>query len=107
MARFFGCWLYGYGDSLASCLGTCIYLVIGDRVIEEVKFYTKGCLSTIVCGKIVAQLSLDKTVDEALGISPKQIIKTLKGLPKEHSHCSILAVSTLYRAIANYLIKPR
>jgi len=40
-----------------------------------------------------------------LGISPQQVITALNGLPKEHCHCSILAVSTLYKAIVDYLFK--
>ena len=81
------------------------YLVIEDRIIKEVKFYTMGCISTIVCGEVVSQLASGKTINEALGISSRQVIEILKGLPENSSHCSILAVSTLYRAIADYLLK--
>ena len=81
------------------------YLVIKDKTIEDVKFYTRGCVATMVCGSMAAQLALGKSVDEALGISPKKVIKALNGLPENHCHCSILAVSALYRAIANYLLK--
>jgi len=81
------------------------YLVIKDRIIEDVKFYTKGCIATIVCGSMTAQLVLGKSIDEALGISPRTVIDGLSGLPKEHCHCSILAVNTLYKAIVDYLFK--
>jgi len=96
--------------SAASIKGPCgdemeFYLVIKDRIIEEVKFYTEGCIATIVCGSMSAQLVLGKSIDEALGISPKDVIEALNGLPEEHCHCSILAVSTLYRAIVDYLFK--
>lgn len=87
------------GDEMEFCL------VINDRIIEDVKFYTNGCIATVVCGSMTAQLAFGKSVDEALGISPKEIINKLDGLPKDHCHCSILAVSTLYRAIAGYLLK--
>ncbi|MBU0486286.1 MAG: iron-sulfur cluster assembly scaffold protein [Proteobacteria bacterium] len=81
------------------------YLVIEDRIIKEVKFYTTGCISTIVCGEVVSRLASGKIINEALGISSRQVIEMLKGLPESNSHCSILAVSTLYRAIADYLLK--
>lgn len=81
------------------------YLTIRDGIIEDVKFYADGCIATKVCGCMTARFAMGKSVDEALGISPKQVVESLKGLPKEHCHCSILAVSTLYRAIANYLLK--
>lgn len=96
--------------SAASIKGACgdemeFYLVIKDKVIEEVKFYTKGCIATIVCGSMTAQLASGKPINKALGISPKKIIEALSGLPEDHCHCSILAVSALYRAIADYLLK--
>jgi nitrogen fixation NifU-like protein len=54
---------------------------------------------------MVAYLAYGKTVKDALAISAKEVIKKLKGLPENHLHCSILSVSTLYRAIADYLLK--
>ena len=81
------------------------YLTINNRVIEEIRFYTQGCVATIVCGSMTAELAQGKTIDDALGISPKDVIDSLHSLPKEHSHCSILAVSTLYRSIVDYLFK--
>ena len=96
--------------SAAGIKGLCgdemeFYLVIKNKIIEEVKFYTKGCIATVVCGSMTAQLALGKSIDEALGISPKEIINALNGLPQEYCHCSILAVSTLYKAIVDYLFK--
>jgi len=58
------------------------------------------------CGETTADLVEGKTLDEALAISPKQVKDKLPGLPLDHSHCSILAVTTLFRAIADYLLKP-
>lgn len=81
------------------------YLTIKDGVIEDVKFYTGGCIATKVCGSMAAHFAMGKTIDDALSISPKQVVDSLEGLPKDHCHCSILAVSTLYRAIADYLLK--
>ena len=82
-----------------------MYLIIEDRIIKEITFYTEGCIPTRVCGSMVARLARGKSVDAALGISARDVIKQLKDLPPGHAHCSILAVSTLYRAIADYLLK--
>ena len=107
-ARHFG----RMNDSTAAAFvkGPCgdemeFYLIIKDGVIEEVKFYTNGCISTLVCGEVTAELAQNSSIDNALGISPKRIKGILRGLPQAHSHCSILAVSTLHRAIADYLLK--
>jgi len=82
------------------------YLIVDDNIIRDVRFYTEGCIATRVCGCVTAQLAYEKNIEEALGISPRQVIGLLNGLPEDHCHCSILAVSALYRAIADYLLKP-
>ncbi|MFC1698746.1 iron-sulfur cluster assembly scaffold protein [Candidatus Omnitrophota bacterium] len=81
------------------------YLTIKDKFIEDATFYTKGCIATIVCGSMTAQLAAGKSVNQALGLSPRKVIEALNGLPEDNCHCSILAVSALYRAIADYLLK--
>ena len=42
---------------------------------------------------------------EALAISPREIIESQECLPEEGKHCAILAVTTLYRAIADFLLQ--
>jgi len=97
-------------DSAAAVKGPCgdemeFYLVIQGEKIKDVRFFTEGCQETIACGEITARLAKGRTLDNALEISAKQVRDILKQLPADHSHCTILAVSTLYRAIANYLLK--
>jgi nitrogen fixation NifU-like protein len=81
------------------------YLVIEEDKITQIKYYTEGCHATRACAAMAAQLADGKTIKEALSISAGEVIAKLKGLPKDHLHCSILSVSTLYRAIADYLLK--
>jgi nitrogen fixation NifU-like protein len=81
------------------------YLEIEKGRISEIKYYTDGCHATRACAAMAAKLADGKTVKEALLISAGEVITRLKGLPQDHLHCSILSVSTLYRAIADYLLK--
>ena len=81
------------------------YLVIDKDRITEIKYYTDGCHATRACVAMAAKLAEGKTIKEALSISAGEVIVRLKGLPEDHLHCSILSVSTLYRAIADYLLK--
>ncbi|MBN2057768.1 MAG: iron-sulfur cluster assembly scaffold protein [Candidatus Saganbacteria bacterium] len=81
------------------------YLVIEQGKITGVKYYTEGCAGTRACASMTASLARDKTIDEALRISAGEVIKRLPDLPEEHLHCSILAVTTLYRAIAEYVLR--
>jgi len=82
-----------------------VYLDIQNGVIKDIKFYTDGCTATHVCGEIMSGMVIDKEVYQAMGVSPKIVLDSLKGLPENHIHCAILAVSTLYKAIAEYLLK--
>ena len=81
------------------------YLIINNEVITEVKYYSEGCEHTRICAATAAKLALNRTVAEALLISAGEVIDMNKNLPREHLHCSILAVSALYKAIADYLLK--
>jgi len=98
-------------SSAASIRGLCgeemeFYLVIDGGVIADVKYYTEGCGHTRVCGQAVARRAKGRTLLDALAISPREIIDSQPGLPEDGRHCAILATSTLYRAIADYLLMP-
>jgi nitrogen fixation NifU-like protein len=81
------------------------FLVIEKNKITDVKYFTQGCVATKFCAAMTASLVRGKTIKEALSISAGAVIEKLKGLPEDHLHCSILAVSTLYRALADYLLR--
>ncbi len=89
------------------------YLYIRNNIIEEIKFYTEnGCSDTRTAGLAVAKFADKKDVMDALAINPKQVLDSLNYFSSEVSkisddgrHCAILAVSTLYKAIADYLLQ--
>ncbi len=87
------------GDSME------FYLVIENDKITGIKYYTDGCYPTRASAAMTAKLVEGKTIKDALLVSAGDVIRNLKGLPEDHLHCSILAVSTLYRAIADHLLK--
>ena len=81
------------------------YLYIKNEIIEDVRYYTNGCGNTKDCGYAVARRAKGKKVTDALSINPVEIINSGECQPDAGRHCAILAVSTLYRAIADYLLK--
>lgn len=97
-------------DSSSYLKGPCgdameFYLMIEKDKITQVKYYTEGCYATRACAAMAAKLTEGKTIKEALSLSAGEVIARLKGLPENHLHCSILSVSTLYRAIADFLLR--
>jgi nitrogen fixation NifU-like protein len=98
-------------DGSAFIKGQCgdtmeMYLVIKDNVITEAVFYTDGCSSSMACGSTVARLAQGKNLKEVLRISPTDILDAWGDLPQGDVHCAILSVMTLYKAVADYLLKP-
>ncbi|MBT3294634.1 MAG: iron-sulfur cluster assembly scaffold protein [Verrucomicrobia bacterium] len=97
--------------SAASICGPCgdemeFYLTIVDDVIRDVRYFTSGCGNTRACGAAVARRAKGRRVTDALSISAGELIRSGDCEPHEGRHCAILAVSTLYRAIADYLLHP-
>jgi nitrogen fixation NifU-like protein len=94
-------WVKGpCGDSME------FYLVIRADSIEDVRFYSEGCGNTLTAGRAVARRARGRRVTDALSISAGEIIRAGECDPDEGRHCAILAVTTLYRAIADYLLQP-
>ena len=83
-----------------------VYLVVRDDIIQEIKYQTDGCGNTRSCGHAIARRALGRNVTDALSISAGELIRSGECRPAEGRHCAILAVSTLYRAIADYLLAP-
>ncbi len=81
------------------------YLLIENDIVKEVKYYTEGCGNTQDCVLAVARRAQGRTVTDARSISAGEIIRSGECRPEEGRHCAILAVSTLYRALADHLLK--
>ena len=95
----------------ASIKGLCgdtmeFHLVIRDDRIEDVRYYTDGCGNTRACGHAVVRRAKGRNVTDALSISAGEIIRSGECASEEGRHCAILAVTTFYRAIADYLLTP-
>jgi nitrogen fixation protein NifU and related proteins len=95
-------WITGLcGDTME------FYLVIEHNQITQAWYHTDGCSTSRTCGSTAARLAKGKTVEEALALSPAQIIQLHPDLPSDGVHCSILAVSTLYKALASWMMNLR
>lgn len=84
-----------------------IYLRIKDDRIEDVSFETFGCASAIASSSMVTEMVKGLTLDEALAISNKDVVKALGGLPPQKIHCSLLAEEGIQAAIEDYRLKQK
>lgn len=74
--------------------------VEADRIVEA-RFQPRGCAFTIACASAACELACNRTLEEALEITPDDVERELGGLPEDHRHCARLAVNTLGEAVAD------
>ena len=82
-----------------------LYIKIKNNIIKEIKFETFGCVAAISTSSVITDLAKGKTIEEALKIEKRDVIKLLGGLPSIKLHCSVLAVDALNEAIYDYFVK--
>lgn len=75
------------------------------KKIKDFKWRTWGCASAIASTSMFSEMVMEKggiTIDEALKITPQDIIARLEGLPSRKIHCSVLADQAFRNAVENY-----
>ncbi len=97
-------------DGFACIKGLCgdtmeVFLVIENSKVKNALFNTDGCNASRACGSAVAGLALGKTLKEVLRLSPADILDKWSDIPQGNVHCAILAINTLYKAVADYLMR--
>lgn len=73
--------------------------------IRKLKWRTFGCATAIASTSAFSEIVTEKggmKIDDALKITPQDIIKRLGGLPPRKMHCSVLADQAFKEAIKNY-----
>jgi len=77
----------------------------GKEIIKKASFSTLGCTVAIANSSLITTLVKGKTLEEAMKITKKDLLKKLKNVPPIKIHCSLLAADALSEAIYDYLSK--
>jgi len=72
-----------------------------EGVIEDAKFKTYGCGSSIASSSLLAEWVKGKKLDEAAAIKNTEIAQEL-ALPPVKIHCSVLAEDAIKAAVKNF-----
>lgn len=83
--------------------------VCGDRLrlslriregrIGAAAFLAYGCPPTLVCGSVLTELIIGRTVTEAMLLTRGELVAAVGGLPARKQHAAALALETLSSAI--------
>ena len=90
--------------------------VCGDRLrlalrlhegrIEAAKFLAYGCPPTLVCGSVLTELIIGMNLEEAMGLTRKDLVDAVGGLPSRKQHAAALAIETLKAVLSSSGGKP-
>jgi nitrogen fixation protein NifU and related proteins len=79
-----------------------VYLKVKDNKIKDISFQTYGCVAAIASTDAICELVKGKTLDQALKLQYKDVIKSLGEMPLIKHHCSIMGLDALKKAIEEY-----
>jgi len=83
------------------CNDTVIFTVsVGDGVVGEAKFMSKGCAGAIACCSAATEMITGSTIDEAAALDAGAIADYLGGLPAAKMGCAEMAASGIREALA-------
>ncbi|MDH4139178.1 MAG: Fe-S cluster assembly scaffold protein NifU [Coriobacteriia bacterium] len=79
-----------------------ISIRVAEDRIADIRFQTLGCGAAIATSSIITEMARGMSLEEAAGITKKDIADALDGLPPQKMHCSVLAADGLRAAIEDY-----
>jgi NifU-like protein involved in Fe-S cluster formation len=74
-------------------------LIVKDDRIETARYLAYGCPPTLVCGSVLTELIIGKSVDEAKELTRADLLNAIGGLPSRKHHAASLAIETLHSAL--------
>jgi len=83
------------------CESVEVTLKVNGERISDIRHLARGCAFTIACASAMAELARNRTLEQALEITPQDVEAELGGLTEDHLRCAHLAANTLEEAIAD------
>ena len=94
-------------DQVSELTGPCgdtmkVYLKMEEGRIQDAKIQVLGCPGAVASAMVAMDLAKGRTVEEALEIKDRDIVRILEELPEQKVHCVRLAVKALEKALNEY-----
>jgi nitrogen fixation protein NifU and related proteins len=78
-------------------------LIVRDKRIEAARYLAYGCPPTLVCGSVLTELIIGKTISEAREVTRADLLEAVGGLPSRKHHAAALAIEALNAAVSRLL----
>ncbi len=72
---------------------------IADGRIADIRFKAKGCVPVMACGSALTEMTLGKTIAQALSVPQDELMAAVGGLPPASTHAAQLALEALTAAL--------
>ena len=77
-------------------------LIVSDGKIQSARYLAYGCPPTLVCGSVLTELVIGKSVAEARNLTRDDLVNAIGGLPSRKQHAAALAIETLNAALRDF-----
>lgn len=74
-------------------------------VFEKVGFKARGCLAMTGCASEICQMIEGKTFEEALSITPAQLVEALDGVPSGKGNTAVFAIEAVHALAGDWLVR--
>lgn len=71
----------------------------------RVGFKARGCLAMTGCASAICQMIEGRTFEEALSITPAQLVEALDGVPTGKGNTAVFAVEAVHALVGDWLIR--
>jgi len=84
---------------------TTITIRVADGQVTDIRFRTFGCTAAIASASTLTELASGRSVEDAAGLEPADILKALGGLPARKEACALMAIGALRAALVDARVK--
>jgi NifU-like protein involved in Fe-S cluster formation len=76
------------------------YLKVEERRITAASFQVQGCPPSIAAASVLTEMLQGQTIEDARQFKAADVSAALGGLPRNKTHCAVLAIDALRAALA-------
>lgn len=95
------------GKSKRGAVAVRLFAVVdpATNVFSRVGFKARGCLAMTACASMVCMMIEGKTLEEALAVTPEQLMEALDGVPADKRNTLAFATEAVHALVGDWLVR--